>query len=163
MKTSELYQLFDVYIMTSKVFNEKIRQIVKEELGQAINFSYADSNAAQPIKETRIPSNTNIATPKLATPVRSNTPRIPIDRAAIMPVEFGKVGLKEQIVVPGTGGMVTIDADDAEVYEAGEEPVDSVMDNINAGMSTGVKALDEALTKNYSQFVKNTNKNRKTA
>jgi hypothetical protein len=163
MKQSELHKLFDAYIMTSKVFDLKIRQVIKEELSQAINFNYSDGSSNRQINEIAS------APPPIRMAPKPNAPRVPIDRSAIMPEMFAKVGLTDpiqqtspqQITVPGTNGLVTIDAEDAEVYDEETEPVNSVMDNLLKGKSTGNKLLDEILTKDYSQYSKNIAKAKK--
>jgi hypothetical protein len=109
-----------------------------------------------PLRETRIPTNKK----QLLTQTPSLKPsRQPVDKSKYFEGNFEKVGLKEgaakQIVVPGTGGMITIDAEEVEEYMEDEDgPAPSVMDNINKGKSTGIPFMDKILTTDYSQYSK---------
>ena len=149
MKKSEFYKLMDSYVIESQVLDNKIRQIIKEELLSMITGK--TSNTIQPtqLTERRIPQQTKS--------VNTNSrPRPKLD------IQFDKIGHnttpvfeqqpQHQIEVPGTNGLIHIDSNDLDEFD--QEMAPSILDQIDKGMSTGNKFLDQVFTHDYSNIVK---------
>ena len=159
MKKSELYTLIDSYVKESNLFNVTVRQIIKEELNNMFT-AYIHGNSGGTITENIVQ---NVHTKKPIIPTQSQQtyrqPPTPIDRTKIFEGDFQKVGISNPISVPGTQGLVTMDPADIDDYINDVEP--SIMDIVQSGKSTGNNTMDKILNTNYSNFVKQTNKNKK--
>lgn len=148
MKKSEFYKLMDSYVLESQVLDNKIRQIIKEELLLMITGKSASNVASPQLTET-----------KRVQPIKSTTNEH--RTRPVLDIKFDKIGHQttqmhdltpQQLEVPGTNGLIHIDSTDLDEFD--QEMAPSILDQIDKGMSTGNKFLDQVFTHDYSNIVK---------